>query len=447
MTGVTATLAPLEQIRSAVISADEESRVDLYAGLLDPIRQTLSEMALLTNDAEDVRMRRAVLCSSSIRPDRWPPGRHSGCPTAGLISGLDPTGRGSAIAAGEGIRREPTRRPGAPLPADSVPKSPTWPSPPNHRRSKRTLERIVNATDVDATPQSWFAIATADIDLVLAEAMRLNDGARACSTGNLRCPTCGDDDDHPARCLVRDVLARRLERDHSQPGASQGNSEYRDLVNGLLRWFGHEALPSVDGLEMEVRYMPSATHAGAGETGTTCSSTPVATSPWLLAMSQVTVPRPWLTWRRCGTHSRTSPCRRGGAGPPTRDHRSDHRDHPIDHRVLRIDLCGHGWSPLQQGRAHPGHPSPSGWGGVASRRGLGRAGRDHVRRRTQRSLGDSRQGRSARHVHRWADRRARERDVYESLDELMTQITAHDGSLAGLADDLISSQPSRGAGG
>ena len=41
-------------------------------------------------------------------------------------------------------------------------------------------------------------------------------------------------------------------------------AEHRDLVNGLLRWFGSESLPSVDGLEMEVRYLLIGDQAGAG---------------------------------------------------------------------------------------------------------------------------------------------------------------------------------------
>jgi hypothetical protein len=127
------------------------------------------------------------------------------------------------------------------------------------------LERIIDGDDADATPQSWFALATAEIDLSLDAAIALNDQVRDAAVEGIgdarRAATA-------TMTLVGSLFALSVLAAWSAITASRERAralaEHRDLVNGLLRWFGKDSLPSVEGLEIEVRYAPSATRAGAG---------------------------------------------------------------------------------------------------------------------------------------------------------------------------------------
>ena len=130
---------------------------------MDPIRQTLSDMALLTNDAEDVRMRRAVLSlldsSASLATRRASVARL-------LASSEELTQQEEIQLSLLGRESDVNLRAAQALLTGGF----------RCRRAGR-LRRIAGRgrdpradhqrTDLDATPQSWFAIATAEIDLVL----------------------------------------------------------------------------------------------------------------------------------------------------------------------------------------------------------------------------------------------------------------------------------------
>ncbi len=176
LSGVAATLAPLGEVRSAVTNAEAEAPVDLYSALVEPIHQTLSDVALLTTDAEDVRMRRAVLAlldaSSSLATRR--------AVVARLLASSEEITRQQEIQlsilarevdvnlrAAQALLTEEERTHIAGL-TDSA----------EAGAVVGMLERIVSGERGDATPQSWFAIATAEIDLIHDSAVQLNDAVR-----------------------------------------------------------------------------------------------------------------------------------------------------------------------------------------------------------------------------------------------------------------------------
>jgi hypothetical protein len=445
MTGVTATLAPLEQIRSAVISAEEESPVDLYAGLLDPIRQTLSDMALLTNDAEDVRMRRAVLSlldsAASLATRRASVARLLAS-SADLSQQeevqLSLLGRESDVnlRAAQALLSGGFRAEVADL-ADSA----------ESQAVEETLERIVNAIDVDATPQSWFAIATAEIDLVLAEAMRLNDEVRERALQ-------GISDARRAVTMTITLLgalfAMSLLAAWSAITASRERAkaiaEYRDLVNGLLRWFGSDALPSVDGLEMEVRYMPSATHAGAG--GDWYDVFFDASGDLALVVGDVAGHGSQTVAHMAEMRNTLRGLAHAGVGGPARQLEIiDQTIETTELTTVFYALISAATGGLRYSRA--GH-IPAILRRVDGAVSLLDGGSDTpvgITSDGARSEASVTLGKGDLLV-MFTDGLIEEpgRDVYDSLDELMTQITGHDGSLAGLADELMSSQPSRGTG-
>ena len=445
MTGVAATLAPLEQIRSAVISAEEESPVDLYAGLVDPIRQTLSEMALLTNDAEDVRMRRAVLSlldsSASLATRRASVARllaSSEELTRQEEVQLSLLGRESDVnlRAAQALLSGGFRVEVAEL-ADSA----------ESRAVAGTLERIINDTEVDATPQSWFAIATAEIDPVLDEAVRLNDEVRERALQGI---TDARGAVTTTITLLGALFALSLLAAWSAITASRERAtaltEYRDLVDGLLRWFGSESLPSVDGLEMEVRYMPSATHAGAG--GDWYDVFFDASGDLALVIGDVAGHGSQTVAHMAEMRNTLRGLAHAGVGGPARQ--LEIIDQTIETTELttvfyalisaatgglRYSRAGHipailcqadgTVTLLDEGSDIPVGISPNGTRTEAS---------------VTLSVGDL--------LVMFTDGLIEEpgRDVYDSLDELMAQVTSHRGSLEGLADQLMSSQPSRGTG-
>ena len=445
MTGVAATLAPLEQIRSAVISAEEESPVDLYAGLVDPIRQTLSDMALLTNDAEDVRMRRAVLSlldsSASLATRRASVARllaSSEELTRQEEVQLSLLGRESDVnlRAAQALLSGGFRAEVAEL-ADSA----------ESQAVAGTLERIINDTEVDATPQSWFAIATAEIDPVLDEAMRLNDEVRERALQGI---TDARSAVTTTITLLGALFVLSLLAAWSAITASRERAtaltEYRDLVDGLLRWFGSESLPSVDGLEMEVRYMPSATHAGAG--GDWYDVFFDASGDLALVIGDVAGHGSQTVAHMAEMRNTLRGLAHAGVGGPARQ--LEIIDQTIETTELttvfyalisaatgglRYSRAGHIPAILSQadgtvtlldeGSDIPVGISPNGARTEAS---------------VTLSVGDL--------LVMFTDGLIEEpgRDVYDSLDELMAQVTSHRGSLEGLADQLMSSQPSRGTG-
>ena len=263
LAGVAATLAPLGEIRSAVTGSEAEAPVDLYSELVEPIRQTLSEVALLITDAEDVRMRRAVLAlldtSSSLATRR--------AVVARLLASSEEISRQQDIQLSILAREADVnlRAAQALLTGEERSQVADLAGSAESRAVDGMLERIIGGGDPEATPQSWFAVATAEIDLVLDSAMSLNDQVRDRAVAGIadarRAVTA-------TMTLVGSLFALSILAAWSAITASRERaralSEHRDLVDGLLRWFGQDSLPSVEGLEIEVRYAPSATRAGAG---------------------------------------------------------------------------------------------------------------------------------------------------------------------------------------
>jgi len=445
MTGVTATLAPLDQIRAAVIRAEEESPVDLYAGLLDPIRQTLSDMALLTNDAEDVRTRRAVLAlldsSASLATRRASVARLLALSeelTQQEEIQLSLLGRESDVnlRAAQALLTGGFRAEVGEL-ADSA----------ESQAVEGTLERIVNNTDLDATPHSWFAIATAEIDLVLAEAMRLNDAVRESALQ-------GISDARRAVimtvALLGTLFALSLLAAWSAITASRERAkalaEHRDLVNGLLRWFGRDALPSVDGLEMEVRYKPSSIHAGAG--GDWYDVFFDAGGDLALVVGDVAGHGSQTVAHMAEMRNTLRGLAAAGVGGPARQ--LEIIDQTIETTELttvfyalisaatgglRYSRAGHIPAILCQADGtvallDEGSDTPVG------------ISPDGVRTEAAVTLGEGDL------LVMFTDGLVEEpgRDVYDSLNELMEQVTAHHGSLDDLATQLMSHQPNHGTG-
>jgi len=445
MTGVTATLAPLEQIRSAVVDAEGESPVDLYAGLVDPIRQTLSDMALLTNDAEDVRMRRAVLSlldsSASLATRRAAVARLLAASedlTQQEQIQLSLLGRESDVnlRAAQALLSGGFRSQVADL-ADSG----------ESQAVEETLEQIINQTDLGVTPQSWFAIATAEIDLVLEQAMRLNDEVRERAVQGIadarRAVTM-------TITLVGALFALSILAAWSAITASREQAkalaEHRDLVNGLLRWFGSESLPSVDGLEMEVRYLPSATRAGAG--GDWYDVFFDASGDLALVMGDVSGHGSQTVAHMAEMRNTLRGLAHAGVGGPARQ--LEIIDQTIETTELttvfyalisaatgglRYSRAGHIPAILCQADGtveilDEGSDTPVGItaNGIRTEASVTLAEGDLLVMFTDGLIEEP------------------GRDVYESLDELIAQVASHNGSLEGLADQLMSSQPSRGTG-
>jgi hypothetical protein len=445
MTGVTATLAPLEQIRSAVINAEGESPVDLYAGLVDPIRQTLSDMALLSNDAEDVRMRRAVLSlldsSGSLATRRASVARLLAS-TEELTQQeeiqLSLLGRESDVnlRAAQALLTGGFRVEVADL-ADSA----------ESQAVEGTLERIINSSDLDATPQSWFAIATAEIDLVLDEAIRLNDEVRERALQGI---TDARGEVTMTITLLGALFALSILAAWSAITASRERAkalaEHRDLVNGLLRWFGSDSLPSVDGLEMEVRYMPSATRAGAG--GDWYDVFFDASGDLALVVGDVAGHGSQTVAHMAEMRNTLRGLAHAGVGGPARQ--LEIIDQTIESTELTTvfyALISAATGGLRYSRA--GHlPAilcrPDGTVELLSEGSDTPIGIFPDGTRTEASvvLGQDDL------LLMFTDGLIEEpgRDLYESLDELSAQVAAHEGGLEDLADQLMSSQPNRGTG-
>jgi hypothetical protein len=263
LSGVAGTLAPLAEIRSAFTGAGAEVPVDLYSELVEPIHQTLSDVALLVTDAEDVRMRRAVLAlldaSSSLATRR--------AAVARLLASSEDVARQQDIQLSILAREADVnvRAAQALLTGEDREQLAGLADSAESRAVDGMLERIVGGGDPEATPQSWFAVATAEIDQLLDSAIDLNDQVRDAAVDGIadarRATTA-------TVTLVGALFALSVLAAWSAITASRERAralaEHRDLVNGLLRWFGKDSLPSVEGLEIEVRYAPSATRAGAG---------------------------------------------------------------------------------------------------------------------------------------------------------------------------------------
>lgn len=263
LNGVVTALTPLDDLRDAVTSASAEAGVDVYAGLVDPIRQTLSDMAVLTTDAEDVRLRRAVLslmdASAALATRR--------AMVAAMLADPGPVTPQEEIQISLlGREYEVDMRSAQALLSDEerdlvadLARS------AEKEAADGTLDRIIVGGDPEPTPQSWFAIASAEIDRVTSMAMDLNDDLRdrasagiAQARRNAAFTTV-----FLGALFLLSILAAWSAITASRQRA-KALDEHRELVDGLLRWFGSDAMPVVDGLDIEVRYLAAAEHAGAG---------------------------------------------------------------------------------------------------------------------------------------------------------------------------------------
>ncbi|MEX2250680.1 MAG: SpoIIE family protein phosphatase [Acidimicrobiia bacterium] len=445
MTGVTATLAPLEQIRSAVISAEEESPVDLYAGLVDPIRQNLSDMALITNDAEDVRMRRAVLSlldsSASLATRRASVARllaSSEELTRQLEIQLSLLGRESDVnlRAAQALLTGGYRAEVGEL-ADSA----------ESKVVEQTLERIMTNSEPDATPQSWFGISTSEIDLVLAMAMRLNDEVRDRALQGI---TDARQAVTMTMALVGTLFALSILAAWSAIIASRERAkalaEHRDLVNGLLRWFGSDSLPSVDGLEMEVRYMPSASHAGAG--GDWYDVFFDARGDLALVVGDVAGHGSQTVAHMAEMRNTLRGLAHGGVGGPARQLEIiDQTIETTELTTVFYALISAATGGMRYSRA--GHlPAilcrPDGSVELLSEGSDTPVGISPNATRTEASVVLGQDDLLVMFTDGLIEEPGR--DLYDSLDELTAQVATHKGSLEGLADQLMSNQPSRGTG-
>lgn len=445
MTGVTATLVPLEQIRSAVISAEEESPVDLYAGLVDPIRQTLSDMALLTNDAEDLRMRRAVLSlldsSASLATRR--------ASVARLLASSDEFTRQEEIQlsllgresdvnlrAAQALLTGGFRTEVGEL-ADSA----------ESQAVEETLELIIDDSELEATPQSWFAIATAEVDLVLNMAMDLNDEVRDRAlqgiTDARRAVTM-------TITLVGSLFALSILAAWSAITASRERAkalaEHRDLVNGLLRWFGSDSLPAVDGLEMEVRYLPSASHAGAG--GDWYDVFFDATGDLALVVGDVSGHGSQTVAHMAEMRNTLRGLAHAGVGGPARQLEIiDQTIETTELTTVFYALISAATGGMRYSRA--GHlPAilcrPDGSVQLLSEGSDTPVGIFPNGTRTEASVALGQDDLLVMFTDGLIEEPGR--DLYDSLDELTAQVASHQGSLEDLANQLISNQPSRGTG-
>lgn len=445
MTGLAAALAPLEQIRSAVVSAEGELPVDLYAGLVDPIRQNLSEMALLTNDAEDLRMRRAVLSlldsSASLATRRASVARllaSSEELTRQQEIQLSLLGRESDVnlRAAQALLTGVFRAEVAEL-ADSA----------EAQAVEGTLERIINDTELDATPQSWFAITTAEIDLVLEMAMKLNDEVRDRAlqgiTDARRAVTM-------TVTLVGSLFVLSILAAWSAITASKERAkalaEHRDLVNGLLRWFGSDSLPSVDGLEMEVRYMPSASHAGAG--GDWYDVFFDASGDLALVVGDVSGHGSQTVAHMAEMRNTLRGLAHAGVGGPARQ--LEIIDQTIETTELTtvfyalISAATGGMRYTRAGHLPAILCRPDGSVELLSEGSDTPVGIFPNGTRTEASVVLGQDDLLVMFTDGLIEEPGR--DLYDSLDELTAQVASHKGSLEGLADQLMSNQPSRGTG-
>nr|MDP9495942.1 serine/threonine-protein phosphatase [Actinomycetota bacterium] len=400
---------------------------------------------LLTNDAEDVRMRRAVLSlldsSSSLATRRAAVARLLAASeelTEQEEIQLSLLGRESDVnlRAAQALLSGEFRSQVAEL-ADSA----------ESQAVEETLEQIVNQTNLDVTPQSWFAIATAEVDLVLEGAMRLNDEVRERAIQGIA----------DARravvmtiTLVGALFVLSLLAAWSAITASRERAkalaEHRDLVNGLLRWFGSESLPTVDGLEMEVRYLPAATRAGAG--GDWYDVFFDASGDLALVVGDVSGHGSQTVAHMAEMRNTLRGLARAGVGGPARQLEIiDQTVETTEMTTVFYALISAATGGLRYSRA--GHiPAilcrADGTVEILDEGSDTPVGITPDSVRTEASVtlaeGDL--------LVMFTDGLIEEpgRDLYDSLDELIAEVASHRGSLDGLADQLMASQPSRGTG-
>jgi serine phosphatase RsbU (regulator of sigma subunit) len=223
-------------------------------------------------------------------------------------------------------------------------------------------------------------------------------------------------------------------------------SEHRDLVNGLLRWFGSESLPSVDGLEMEVRYLPSASHAGAG--GDWYDVFFDASGDLALVMGDVAGHGSQTVAHMAEMRNTLRGLAHAGVGGPARQLEIiDDTIETTELTTVFYALISATTGGLRYTRA--GHlPAilcrPDGTVELLSEGSDKPVGISPNETRTEASvmLGQDDL------LLMFTDGLIEEpgRDLYESLQELTSRVAGHQGSLEGLADQLMSNQPSHGTG-
>jgi serine phosphatase RsbU (regulator of sigma subunit) len=227
---------------------------------------------------------------------------------------------------------------------------------------------------------------------------------------------------------------------------SNALAEHRDLVNGLLRWFGSDSLPTVDGLEMEVRYSPSASHAGAG--GDWYDAFFDATGDLALVVGDVSGHGSQTVAHMAEMRNMLRGLAHADVGGPARQLEIiDQTIETTELTTVFYALISAATGGMRYSRA--GHlPAilcrPDGSVELLSEGSDTPVGIFPNGTRTEASVTLGKDDLLVMFTDGLIEEPGR--DLYDSLDELTAQVASHQGSLEDLANQLMSNQPNRGTG-
>jgi len=257
----------LEQVRQTVVSleADDAVTVDLYSGFVAQVQQRLGELSLLAIDADELRLRRASLslvdAADALSQRRALvmsvlAGRLSIEAETRLQIGLYSreytvaAANAATLLVGDNLERVRA------LSTSSVTES------VNNAITRLYSDGPAAAIDAD----EWHDLASRQMDEVFAVASPINDEIRDQASGragSARLMTIITS--VTAGVLFVLVLLAAWSAVVASRGRVRALRDHRRLVDGLLRWFGVDALPNIDGIEVEARYVPAAVSGAGGD--------------------------------------------------------------------------------------------------------------------------------------------------------------------------------------
>jgi hypothetical protein len=256
-------LSQLDEVRQAVVEpGDTEQPVgELYEGFASQIRESLSALALFATDADELRLRRASLALVEVVDVL---SRRRDLVTSVVTGTLDSEDdlvlqlsiysrdRTGALRRAMALMGDDGRQ----LVRDLLDSEASL-------DAQDAADRVASGGELD--PGAWFDLATDELaevtmaasavtaDLIDDALVRLDAATRRRSmvaiAGGL--------------LVVAAVLAAWAARVASRERV-EALAEHRALVDGVLRWFGSDAMPAVDEIEVEARYIPAAQLSGAG---------------------------------------------------------------------------------------------------------------------------------------------------------------------------------------
>jgi hypothetical protein len=247
------------------LDGEESATTELYGGLIDQVRQSISDLAFVATDATELRLRRASLsllaAADAIARRR--------ALVAAVLGADDPVPAESALQISLHSRDFAVN-------VDSAAASVAGANRARVLTLHGSAAAVAVAETIDSLlesgvsgagldPSEWFERASRQLEEVMAVASEINavivDHA---ADGVARSRRASFVTGAATGALLLVALLASWSAIAASRGRVRALEEHRELVDGLLAWFGAESMPVVDGVEIEARYVPAAPLSGAG---------------------------------------------------------------------------------------------------------------------------------------------------------------------------------------